>query len=71
MQIYIELPGNVIWQYLSHIGDRRIGEMFKLSNNRRNNFIMTNGVLGCYYLTYQNNEIQGARAFLLLQTDHV
>ena len=25
---------NVIWQYLSHIGDQRIGEMVKLSNNR-------------------------------------
>ena len=25
---------NVIWQYLSHIGDQRIGEKVKLSNNR-------------------------------------
>lgn len=70
MQIYRELPGKVICQYLSHIGDQRIDEMFKLSNNSIN-CIMTNWVFGCYYLTDQNSEIQGARAFLLPQTDHV
>jgi len=53
---------NVIFRYLSYIGDPRIGEMVKLSNNR---IYSANGVVECYSLTDQNRDSTGSYLFVV------